>query len=225
MTIEFRCRCGSLLIAEPTGVAQSIRCPMCFELAEVPAAENPAQRPAAPDSPTRVVPSGEMVVAADSVAAGRWIAEGPPVGLKEILPNRIDQRPHLKRLHWTAATTIVAALVQSIPIGCYGDSAAPVWMRVTLILSASQVAFWLWAVLVPDWSTMWIATLLAAGVSTFYAFALAIAVATPAGEPDLLEMNALRDPAQLWLTAMLLVCGTMSLACGQISFQWREDIG
>ena len=132
---------------------------------------------------------------------------------------------HLKRLDATAAALLGTAVVQSIPVWCYGDSTAPVWMRAILILAVSQMVLGLWIVLVPDWSALWIATLVTAGASVCFAFALALAVATPLGQPDLLEINHLRDLAQLWLTAMVLVSTTMSFACGQMSFQWRKDTG
>jgi hypothetical protein len=132
---------------------------------------------------------------------------------------------HVRRLYAMAAALFGAAILQSIPIWCYGDSTAPVWMRAILVLAVSQTVLALWIVLVPDWSALWIATLVTAGASVSFAFALALAVATPVGEPDLLDMNDLRDLAQLWLTAMLLLSTTMSFACGQISFQWRKDAG
>jgi hypothetical protein len=129
----------------------------------------------------------------------------------------------LKRLDAMAAALVGTAVVQSIPVWCYGDPTAPIWMRAILIIAVTQMVLGMWIVLVPDWSALWIATLVTAGASACFAFALAVAIATPVGQPDVLEMNDLRDLAQLWLTAMVLVSTTMSFACGQFSFQWRKE--
>ena len=118
---------------------------------------------------------------------------------------------------------MVASLVQLAPVLFYGDSSAPAWLRCLLVISLLQLTFWAWMILVPDWSSLWVATLASSGAAVFYGFVLAVAVAAPADAADLLDMNSLRASAQLWAVAMLVMCGALTIACGQLSFQWQKS--
>jgi hypothetical protein len=223
MTIQFRCRCGTLLLAEAATAGQHVLCPTCFGPAQVPPAADSAQPPKAIDPPPGADGNAPTIVVDEVTGISSTDTFDLPIPLQSLASHHGLRRLHFKRLYVMAGMLILAALVQLIPAWHYGDWTAPVWMRAIVLLSASQIALAMWMLLVPDWSTLWVATLVAACVAALQAFALALAVATPTGDFDLLEMNDLRDLAQLWLTAMLLLSASISFACGQFSFQWRNE--
>ncbi len=172
-----------------------------------------------PDAiPTRDVPKS-----ADMLPASRIRAVPHPV--HDLSTGDAGRRALRRRFYGLWVLLVAGTLVQLFPVFRYADATAPYWMRGIVLVAFLQGAFWLWMALVPDWSSLWIAMVLSAGAAAGYAFALAVAVVAPEGPIDILQMNQLRDEAQIWTMAMLVLSGALTLACGVLSFSWRKDLG
>ncbi len=126
-------------------------------------------------------------------------------------------------VYYLGAGLAVLSVFQLAPAAGHLDVAsAPDWARVLIVLAMVQLAYCAWMVLVPDWSTVWIAMLVFAVVTALYGAALGAVMFTPTGEPVLLGMDEVRQPARLWCGAILLLSGLMTYVCGRISFWWRR---
>ncbi len=228
MSVQFHCRCGTLLTAQRDAQVSSICCPSCLEMVPIPevAAQQPAFPLDQPDFPppnARQSPAGppHQSGASDATAIpfGNSFGKTPPSLTTRARRGKVTEATKLPSL---VAALAVASLVQLAPVFGFGEPSAPDWMRCLLVISLLQLMFWAWMILVPDWSSLWVATLASASTAVFYGFVLAIAIAAPADAPDLLDMNAMRASAQLWAVVMLIMCGALTLACGQLSFQWQK---
>jgi hypothetical protein len=118
----------------------------------------------------------------------------------------------------------LSALFQTAPVfGRYELAVAPDWARLVLFLALVQLAYAAWMISAPDWSTVRVAMLVLAGVTTIYAMGLAIALMTPPGRATILEMDVVLEPARLWCSAVLLPSALITYVCGRVSDQWRKD--
>jgi hypothetical protein len=169
------------------------------------------------------IPIRDVSKSAEMLPATRLHAPGHPAPKEST--GDAGRHAMRRRFYRLWVVLVAGTLVQLVPVFRYGDATAPYWMRGIVLAAFLQGACWLWMALVPDWSSLWIAMVLSAGAAAGYAFALAIAVVAPEGQIDILQMNPLRDGAQIWTMAMLVLSGGLTLACGVLSFSWRKFLG
>ncbi len=93
------------------------------------------------------------------------------------------------------------------------------------MLAALQIAYACWMLLVPDWSTVWVAMLVLAAVAALYGTALGIAWVTPQGSLVPLGMLQTRAQAQLWCAAVIVLTLGLTYACGRVSHRWHKTYG
>jgi len=99
---------------------------------------------------------------------------------------------------------------------------APGWARAVFLLAGLQLAFLLWMVATPDFSSAWVAMLLFAAVAALYALISAMVLAAPADKPLPLGLGEVRNSAGQWCGAVaaLMIIGTY--AAGQVSTRWEQ---
>jgi hypothetical protein len=153
----------------------------------------------------------------------RRVAKGPklvPPGV--YLP---DQR-HVTQVKWLAAMLGAVVLFSLLPLLTkmhLNPATAPGWARVVLLLAALQAVYVAWMFAAPDWASVWVVMLVFALAATIYGAATAVAIATPAGKPLLLGLDAVRLGARSWCGAVLAVMTLATYLCGRTSARWRRD--
>lgn len=116
------------------------------------------------------------------------------------------------------------ACFQLIPAASnLAPSTAPDWARWLLMLMVIQLAYAIWMVSFPDWSTVRTMMIALAAVTTLYGVALGIATVTPREKPLPFDLNDVRDQVRLWCGAVLLLLGLLTYACGRVAHRWRKD--
>ncbi len=101
-------------------------------------------------------------------------------------------------------------------------AAAPTWARIVLAITLVELAYVVWMVTVPDWSTVWTAMIVFALVAAVYGAALALTVMTPRTSAMLFELDQNRDAARVWCTAVVVVTSLMTYVTGTIGYRWRK---
>ncbi len=99
---------------------------------------------------------------------------------------------------------------------------APTWARIVLAITLVELAYVVWMVTVPDWSTVWAAMIVFALVSAVYGAALALTVMTPRTSAMLFDLDASRDAARLWCAVVVVATGLMTYVTGTIGYRWRK---
>jgi hypothetical protein len=135
-------------------------------------------------------------------------------------------RPELPRVHAVYLLTVGIVLMtgfQLVPaFSHWNPSTAPGWVRWLLMLSVVQLAYAIWMVSFPDWSTVRVTMFALAAVATLYGVALGIATVTPPERSLPFDLNDVRDQVRLWCGAVLLLLGLLIYICGRIAFRWRK---
>lgn len=133
----------------------------------------------------------------------------------------------LQTVYLLAAALAIVVICSIIPVLAKGHLnvvAAPGWARAVLLVGALQLAYIVWLVALPDWSTVWVGMLLFALVAAAYGMFWMIIVFTAPGEQMILSLHDLpRSQAGGWCASVVLVTGLMSYFCGRISANWRRD--
>ncbi len=124
-----------------------------------------------------------------------------------------------------AAALLVVCLISASPaLPHLNLTAAPNWARLLLLLTVMQVAFVLWMLTVPDWSSLWVVMIAFAVGAAFDGMGLAISLATPADRPLALGLEAYRHWSTAWCGCLMLLLGGSASACGWLSFRWRKRL-
>jgi hypothetical protein len=108
------------------------------------------------------------------------------------------------------------------------DGAVPVarWAWLALLAAAVQIAYAVYAAQLPDWSTAWVVTLVAAALATVYAFLLGVTWMAGASS-SIVSLLQLTDQipegkATRWCFAMLGILGVYSYFAGRSALRWRH---
>jgi hypothetical protein len=109
-----------------------------------------------------------------------------------------------------------------------GTSASPLgrWAIVLGMLGVVQVAYAIYLIQLPDWTTVWMVTLFALASAALYAMALGLTVIS--GEDGwLVRFLQLHDKvaggkAALWCLCMMSVMTLLAFFAGRVSVRWRQ---
>ena len=109
-----------------------------------------------------------------------------------------------------------------------GTSASPLgrWAIVLGMLGVVQVAYAIYLIQLPDWTTVWMVTLFALASAALYAMALGLTIIS--GEDGwLVRFLQLHDKvvggkAALWCLCMMSVMTLLAFFAGRISVRWRQ---
>ncbi len=128
-----------------------------------------------------------------------------------------------KTVYWLAAGLALLSLFHLAPVlGHLDPASAPTWARIVMAVTLVELAYVAWMVTVPDWSTVWTAMIVFAIVAAFYGAVLALTVMTPRGATMLFELDAQRDPARMWCSAVVVLTSLMAYLAGTIGYRWRK---
>jgi hypothetical protein len=181
-----------------------------------PLAVPPAVPPAPPPAPiaaAAIQPIAESAATMPKLRA--WSVEGVR-----------GYRPESSRVHavyFLAIGIVLMTCLQLAPaVSRLNPSTAPTWVRWLLMLSLVQLAYAMWMVSFPDWSTVRTTMFALAAVATLYGVALGIATVTPPEKSLPFDLNDVRDKVRLWCGAVLLLLGLLTYICGRIAFRWRK---
>lgn len=189
----------------------------------------PPVPPASPVmSPIEGLPeiAGSPSIAASEPAIGR-IAPARPRWVGRARPEAIDQayraNPHqVETVYWLAVVLFFVIVFSAAPaVGYLQLDHAPAWAQAMLLVAGIQLAYSMWLVIVPDWSTIRVGMWLF-GISAFlYAAGLGLfGMAADAQAP--LGLSVARSSAAGWCGANALALGLLSYACGQVGSTWRR---
>lgn len=134
-------------------------------------------------------------------------------------------RKRMIRVYLLALGLLVVTLAGLAPAAMHLDPfTAPGWARVVWLVAILQVGYIFWMIILPDWSTVWVGSILFGVSAAFYALAWMV-IALSAGDVPLpFQLEQLdRSSAGLWCGIQILALGLMSLICARFSGLWRRS--
>jgi len=102
------------------------------------------------------------------------------------------------------------------------------WAYLVLLLAMVQASYAAYVYQLPDWSTVWVVTLVTLLIATGYAMMLGLTFITRS-DSWLVSLLDLGDVfrggrASLWCFVMLCLSSLVSYFSGRISVRWRDDL-
>lgn len=149
----------------------------------------------------------------------RWIAWAD----EELIARSYRANPQqIETAYWLAVVLVFVIVFAAAPSLAFLQlDEAPAWAQVMLLLAGMQLAYAVWLMIVPDWSSvrigMWVFGISAA----VYAAGMGLFALSSRGPPPL-GLTASAGSASGWCGAIVLVLGLLSYACGQVSSNWRR---
>lgn len=144
----------------------------------------------------------------------RWISSGS------------GYRPELARVRtvrWLAAGLAVLTAICLWPalanIGSFGDR---LWVSAVVFLSALQLAYIIWMLTVPDWSTLRVMMGVFTCVATAYGTGMAISFSSDPGDSTLLHISGPHARVTLWCGLVVILSGLMVFLLGRCDTAWRR---
>jgi hypothetical protein len=238
MPLKFHCVCGQALIVSRRLIGKGVRCPGCDTKVKVPAprgysdvAATAAQnaRPLPVNSPPRSVAS-PPAVSPDTVA--EEIAES-------VVQNSIVRgcEPHprdVSATQWLAVSLTAIALCGVVPavldilehLRTEGSPGVAVWAYLSLWIDLLQISYAIYLAQLPDWSSVWVGTLVTLAISVLYAMLLGLTYLSR-HDSWLVEKLELSDQltggrAAGWCFIMLCLTSLVSYLSGRMSMRWYQ---
>jgi hypothetical protein len=147
---------------------------------------------------------------------------------------------HPIAVYWLAAGILGAAFFSLLPAVWdvvdyvrFRDAPGAVfvarWALLLLLLGGVQAAYGVYLMLLTDWTSVWVVTLMCLTMAGLYAMGLAVVlVSDPAGwlvGPGGLQLadKLPRGQAALWCICMISLSTVLAFFAGRLSFQWRRQ--
>jgi hypothetical protein len=128
----------------------------------------------------------------------------------------------IETAYWLAVVLLFVIVFSAAPaLGYLRLDQAPAWAQAMLLVAGMQLAYTIWLVIVPDWSTVRVGLWLFGASAVFYAAGAALFAMAGAG-PLPLDLAAPRSSAAGWCGANSLALGLLGYACGQVGATWRR---
>ena len=128
----------------------------------------------------------------------------------------------IETAYWLAVVLLFVIVFSAAPaLGYLRLDQAPAWAQAMLLVAGMQLAYSIWLVIVPDWSTIRVGLWLFGASAVLYAAGAALFAMAGAG-PLPLDLAAPRSSAAGWCGANSLALGLLSYACGQVGATWRR---
>jgi hypothetical protein len=134
-------------------------------------------------------------------------------------------RKRMIRVYLLGLGLLIVTLAGLAPAAMHLDPlTAPGWARVVWIVAILQIGYIFWMIILPDWSTVWLGSILFGVSAAFHALAWMV-IALSAGDVPLpFQLEQLdRSQAGLWCGIQILALGLMSLICARFSGLWRRS--
>ena len=227
--------------ASPPAVRQTSQEPAKDSPIRAQAAEQQPFKPAAggrlpPPLPKRTLPRpltepspAAARIASPPAGAGAQL-NSPSISPRSAQPEKQqpaqpEKQPNGYRrrtVYWLGAGLTLLSLFHLVPVLGHLDlGSAPAWSRIVLVITLVELAYVVWMVTVPDWSTVWTAMIVFALVAAVYGAALALTVMTPRTTSMLFDLDHQRDAARLWCVVATLLTSLMAYVAGTIGYRWR----
>jgi hypothetical protein len=150
----------------------------------------------------------------------RWFCWADEEGVE-----RAD-RPHPQQIettYWLAVVLLFVIVFAAAPsLAFLRLDKAPPWAQIMLLIAGAQLAYALWLMIVPDWSSVWIGMWVFGVSAALYAAGMGL-FALSSQAPAPLGVTASAASASGWCGAIVLVLGLLSYACGHVSVNWRRS--
>lgn len=242
MAVLLRCPRGHRLKVPSKFAGRRIACPVCDAKIDVP--DEPTAKPPRTKEPSR--PQETSVEARKSEASehrdssrGPASAEVPEFSIRPI-DNRFSHIASApSRGHQTqcvalavaslgvAAVCLFPSLLEQTMSRQIGLRAPDAWSYWVILLCVVQIGLSLLAVRIPDWSTTWLLTLTATGVSAVYAAGLALTMFANQDHALLRRLGLLdevvRTRAQPWCFFIVCLGLILAYASGRCSVAWHHQ--
>ncbi len=149
----------------------------------------------------------------------RWIAWAN----EELITRAYRANPQqIETANWLAVVLLFVIVFAAAPSLAYLQlDQAPGWAQIMLLLAGMQLAYAVWLMIVPDWSSVRIGTWVFGISAAVYAAGMGLFALSSQGSPPL-GLTASTASASGWCGAIVLVLGLLSYACGQVSSNWRR---
>jgi hypothetical protein len=206
MAVQFKCPTGHTLHAPRGWIGRMIACPICQAATIVP------------------TPKGAKAVAARQAATG-FAPQPAGFAAQSLVTRRRGYRaePILEQsVRWLGGVLAGIAMMSTIPIGWHiFDAPLPGWVWGVVLLAAVELAYVLWMISLPDWSTVWVVTWVFAASCAVYALVLAVALFAPRGDALPLALDTIRPRMAAWSAAVSILQGVGAYLAGRYSVRWR----
>jgi hypothetical protein len=104
-------------------------------------------------------------------------------------------------------------------IGSFGDR---LWVSAVVFLSALQLAYIIWMLSVPDWSTLRVMMGVFTCVAAVYGMGMAATFFSEPGDPTVLQFEPPHERAPLWCGLIVILSGLMVYLLGRCDTAWRK---
>lgn len=185
-------------------------------------APTPAPQPAVPQPAAAQVPGPEYQSSVAPVPGPEYLA----APTKPKVPRKLAARAgkgQTQTVYLLATGLAAVVIISSVPaVPHWNLAAAPGWARAIWLLAAVQLAYVVWMVALPDWSTVWVGMWLFAVSAAVYAMIFVVVAFTERGRPIMLSLEDVRSNATGWCAIMVLLMSLMSYVSGRVSMAWRR---
>ncbi len=135
---------------------------------------------------------------------------------------RLD-RHAVRRVYVLAIVEAIVTLIIALPaLKQLGSHGVPAWAWIVFALVAMQTLYMLWVVTLPDWSTVWMGSLVFSLTSGVHLSGLALCLAI-ARETRPLGLASTTLGGVGWCAAVAILALVMAYVCVRISRPWREE--
>lgn len=152
----------------------------------------------------------------------------------ELPPPIVHAEANLWNAYTLAAAMIATAVLSVIPsvwdtaLYIQDPLAAPLarWALVLAVLGIVQIAYAIYLIQLPDWTTVWMVTLYSLALAAFYAMALGLTIVS--GENGwVVQFLHLSDKvtggkAALWCLCMISITTLLAFFAGRMSVRWHR---
>ena len=153
-----------------------------------------------------------------------------PVGLPGVEHHWLKRWPVYQLGMWVmvvAVVSVIPALLDLLQHARQADSAGMSrWALALLLAGGLQIAYAVYLMQLPDWSTAWVMSVVMLVLATVYAALLgALTLAKP--QSQFIQFLELGDKlpghqATIWCLMMLVLSACLAYFSGRISFRWRR---
>lgn len=109
----------------------------------------------------------------------------------------------------------------------FGLRSPDTWSYLVILVATIQVALSIYAIRVPDWSTVWLITVFATFVAAMYAAGLALTMFASNDHAFVRQLGLLDEAkqyrAQLWCFFILCITLILAYCCGRFSTLWHQS--
>ena len=144
----------------------------------------------------------------------RWISTEP------------GYRPDRSRVQTVRLLAAALALLTGIclwpalaNLGSFGDR---LWVSAVIFLSALQLAYIIWMVSVPDWSTLRVMMGVFTCVAAMYGMGMAVAFFSEPGDATVLHFSGPHARVTLWCGLIVILSGLIVYLLGRCDTSWRR---